>query len=651
MMGLEIIESISHKYGGDSRYVLAGGGNTSYKDDSYLYIKGSGTALATITSDGFVKMSRQKLNEIWEKEYSKESDIREAQVLSDMMASRCAGEEAKRPSVETLLHNLFSQAYILHVHPTIVNGLTCSIDGEMAMKGIFPEAIWVEETEPGYILASKCRERINNYESKTGKRAYLLFLQNHGIFFAADDEEKMDELVSSVMSKLKERINDLPNLNVLEPNYEMVNKISPVLRMLYDANGEACVKFTLNNEVKRLCESRESFAILTRPMSPDHIVYCKAVPMFVTRIDVDDLKVQFKEFVDTNKYAPKIVFVKDVGMFAIGKNPKDAATVTDVWLDAVKISVYSRSFGGLRPMAPEMVDFIANWEVESYRSKIALKGAGAKKFTGKIAIVTGGAKGLGREIALTLAKEGASVVIADKDIKNSESTVKEIIKANGPRTAMFVYTDVTNEAAVKSLIDYTVLQYGGLDVFVNNAGIIKASGIDDTSVADFEKILSVNYTAYFQCVKYAVKIMKLQRETNSKYISDIIEINSKSGIAGSAMNFAYSGSKFGGIGLTQSFALELAPYGIKVNAICPGNYLDGDMWSDPENGLFVQFLKAGKVEGAKTVEDVRKYYEKKVPLGRGCEAHDVAVAVCYAIEQKYETGQAIPVTGGQVMLK
>ena len=145
--------------------------------------------------------------------------------------------------------------------------------------------------------------------------------------------------------------------------------------------------------------------------------------------------------------------------------------------------------------------------------------------------------------------------------------------------------------------------------------------------------------------------MKKQREVNPQYICDIVEINSKSGIAGSAMNFAYSGSKFGGVGLTQSFALELAPFGIKVNAVCPGNLLDGELWSDPENGLFVQYLKAGKVPGAKNVDDVRKFYEKKVPLGRGCSARDVALAVSYAIEQKYETGQVLPVTGGQIMLK
>ena len=269
----------------------------------------------------------------------------------------------------------------------------------------------------------------------------------------------------------------------------------------------------------------------------------------------------------------------------------------------------------------------------------------------KIAIVTGGAKGLGAELAKYLAGEGASVIIADRDIINGERVAMEIVKANGAKRAMFVYTDVTDEKSVKMLVNSVVCQYGGLDVLINNAGIIKAGSIEKTSKADFEKILSVNYTAYFICVQNSVEIMKKQREASPEYISDIIEINSKSGLCGSVKNFAYSGSKFGGIGLTQSFALELAPFGIKVNAICPGNLLDGDLWSNPQTGLFVQYLNAGKVPGAKTVEDVRKFYENKVPLGRGCEARDVAVAVCYAIEQKYETGQVLPVTGGQVMLK
>jgi sorbitol-6-phosphate 2-dehydrogenase len=134
------------------------------------------------------------------------------------------------------------------------------------------------------------------------------------------------------------------------------------------------------------------------------------------------------------------------------------------------------------------------------------------------------------------------------------------------------------------------------------------------------------------------------------YWSDIIQINSKSGLAGSNRNFAYAGSKFGGIGLTQSFALELVEDGIKVNSVCPGNFYDGPLWSDPERGLFVQYLRTGKVPGAKTVEDVRRAYEAKTPIRRGCTTPDVMKAIYYLVDQEFETGQALPVTGGQIML-
>ena len=214
-----------------------------------------------------------------------------------------------------------------------------------------------------------------------------------------------------------------------------------------------------------------------------------------------------------------------------------------------------------------------------------------------------------------------------------------------------VFVNVTDEESIKKMMELAVLEYGGVDIFVNNAGIAKAGSLEEMQKNTFELVTAINYTGYFLCTKYASAVMKIQHEIAPDYMMDIIEINSKSGLAGSNKNFAYAGSKFGGIGLTQSFAMELAPYQIKVNAVCPGNYLDGPLWSDPEKGLFVQYLNAGKVPGAKTVEDVRKFYMSKVPLNRGCFPLDIARAIMYIVEQTYETGQAIPVTGGQEMLK
>lgn len=268
------------------------------------------------------------------------------------------------------------------------------------------------------------------------------------------------------------------------------------------------------------------------------------------------------------------------------------------------------------------------------------------RMSGRISIVTGAAQGFGRGIAEALHREGASVVIADLNLPLAQ----EVAAALQER-ALAVRVDVTDEESVAGMIAATVEHFGGLDLFVSNAGVLKAGGLDEMEKKDFEFVTSVNYTAFFTCVKYASAVMKAQQAADPAWWGDIIEINSKSGLEGSNRNFAYAGGKFGGIGLVQSFAMELAPHHIKVNAICPGNYYEGPLWADPERGLFVQYLRAGKVPGAKTIEDVKNSYLSKSLIKRGCSPEDVAKAIFYAVDQGYETGQAIPVTGGQVMLK
>ena len=267
------------------------------------------------------------------------------------------------------------------------------------------------------------------------------------------------------------------------------------------------------------------------------------------------------------------------------------------------------------------------------------------RLAGKIAIVTGSAQGFGKGIAEEMYKEGATIVIADLN----EELAKTVADEMGER-ACCIKVNVSDEESVAALVQKTVETYGGLDIFVSNAGVVRSGSLQQLEKKDFDFVTSINYTAYFLCAKYAAAIMEAEHEADDEWYGDIITINSKSGLEGSNKNFAYAGSKFGGIGLTQSFALELCPYHIKVNAVCPGNFLDGPLWMDPVRGLFVQYLNAGKVPGAKTVEDVKKYYESKVPMNRGCFPADVARAIFYAVEQKYETGQAIPVTGGQIML-
>nr|WP_319399787.1 SDR family NAD(P)-dependent oxidoreductase [uncultured Carboxylicivirga sp.] len=269
---------------------------------------------------------------------------------------------------------------------------------------------------------------------------------------------------------------------------------------------------------------------------------------------------------------------------------------------------------------------------------------------GRIVIVTGGAQGFGGGIAEELYAKGAHVVVADLNHEVGRSLVEKLKSSKQMNKAVFIPVNVGDSDSVKSMIETTVLELGGLDVIISNAGILRAGGLDEMDPDTFNLMTKVNYAGYFYCAKHASKVMKLQSQVDENHYMDIIQINSKSGLKGSNRNFAYAGGKFGGIGLTQSFALELMPNRIKVNSICPGNFFDGPLWSDPEKGLFVQYLNAGKVPGAKTIEDVQAHYEKQVPAGRGCRVADVAKAIVYVINQEYETGQAVPVTGGQEML-
>jgi sorbitol-6-phosphate 2-dehydrogenase len=268
----------------------------------------------------------------------------------------------------------------------------------------------------------------------------------------------------------------------------------------------------------------------------------------------------------------------------------------------------------------------------------------------RIALVTGGAQGFGEEITRGLVSAGALVFIADLNIEGAKKLAETINKEQEKTVAFPVEVNVADEASVEKMAETIALTVGGLDLCVSNAGVLRAAAILEQDINSFKFVTDINYTAFAIVTKHCGLLMRAQNLCAPSWMTDIIQINSKSGLDGSNKNGAYAGSKFGSIGLVQSFAKELVEYRIKVNAVCPGNFFDGPLWADPEKGLFVQYLKTGKVPGAKTIEDVKAFYEAKVPMGRGCTGPDVIRAVLYLVEQVYETGQALPVTGGQVML-
>lgn len=315
----------------------------------------------------------------------------------------------------------------------------------------------------------------------------------------------------------------------------------------------------------------------------------------------------------------------------------------------VQISCGSEKFTYALAQSVADLDSIAAGQCPP-KETLQIQPSRANVMRNKVVVVTGGAQGFGAEIVRGLVAGGGLVFVADLNLEGASKFAQELNQEYQQTVAFPVAVNVADEKSVMAMMEEINLTAGGLDLCVSNAGILRASSILQQDMDSFRLVTDINYTAFAIITKHCALTMKRQHAAAPGLLTDIIQINSKSGLEGSNKNGSYAGGKFGSIGLVQSFALELVEYGIKVNAVCPGNFFDGPLWSDPEKGLFVQYLRTGKVPGATTIADVKKFYEAKVPMNRGCTGEDVIRAVYYLVEQAYETGQALPVTGGQVML-
>ena len=646
--------SVSRHFGADKAYVIAGGGNTSYKNDRDIWIKASGTTLGDITIEGFAVLHRPMLQEMYTKRYSQETDKREAEVKADLYRA-CHQGISVRPSVETSLHEIINYPFVVHTHPTLVNAITCSNRAEETIRLLFGDKLlFVPCTDPGYVLFTRIRDMLWEWRKHNPADPQIIFLQNHGVFVAADTIDQITRLYRDIESVIRKHISQMPDIKPLAVPAEIV-KILPSLRMLFSRDKVKVARIRNNKLAQLFHKDAQGFSGISLPFTPDQIVYCKARAIYLEQNTSEAIVEECGNKLDTYErqfgYLPKMVVLKGYGIMAFEDNIKSVETMLDVLDDWMKISYLAENFGGPHFMSERDIAFIDNWEVENYRRQVAKASAAGGKAENKVVIVTGGAQGFGSGIAEAMMEEGANVIIADLNVEKGQELSEALNRKADKNRALFIGTNVSDQVSVENLISETVNNFGGIDVFISNAGILRAGGLEEMSMETFELMTKVNYSAYFLCTKYVSEVMKRQSTFRKDYFSDIIQINSKSGLKGSNKNFAYAGGKFGGIGLTQSFALELMPYRIKVNSICPGNFFEGPLWSDPETGLFVQYLRAGKVPGARTIADVKASYEKQVPAGRGCRVSDVMKAIFYVMEQEYETGQAVPVTGGQEMLR
>jgi sorbitol-6-phosphate 2-dehydrogenase len=257
-----------------------------------------------------------------------------------------------------------------------------------------------------------------------------------------------------------------------------------------------------------------------------------------------------------------------------------------------------------------------------------------EQLSGKIAIISGAARGLGKYLTERLANEGCHLVICDLNQEEINKTKKDV-ESRVDRKIVAVSADVAKEEDVKNMVDVATKEFSNIDYLVSNAALSYSGTIHNFDLQLWKKVLDVNLFGYFLCAREVSKVMIKNR------YGSIIQINSRTGKRGSAKNSAYAASKGGGIILTQSLSAELAEFNIRVNCVCPGPMFDSDLW---QKALFKDYAKRFDM----TKEEVKKKYMDEIPLQRGCEYEDVANLVVFLLsdDSSYITGQALNVTGG-----
>lgn len=351
---LNAITSLSHEFGSKD-YVCGGGGNTSGKDGRNLWIKPSGTTLAGLAPNLFLQMDRARMQALYNHDAPVDPQGCESFVRRCMDEALCV-PGAGRPSVEAPLHESFAARYVVHTHPALLNGLACATDGESTCRRLFPEALWIPYTDPGYTLCVCVRAALHAYARRHGCEPAMVVLQNHGVFVAGDEPEAIRMVYAHMMTTLKRTYADAGVS--LEPPLrpEPPLDTARVEQRLHDCFG---------SRMPPCIASCGRLDVATVPLTPDHIVYCGAFPYIDS--DVPDAAGLY-----LRQYGrPPRLVVTESGTHGLGATPAAAELVLTLACDGAWVCRLATAFGGVHPLGEHAWRFIEGWEAEAYRRSVS----------------------------------------------------------------------------------------------------------------------------------------------------------------------------------------------------------------------------------------------------------------------------------------
>jgi rhamnulose-1-phosphate aldolase/alcohol dehydrogenase len=672
--GLSELETLAYRsnlLGADRAVANFGGGNTSTKakemdhagrEVSVLWVKGSGTDLATIRAGQFTGL---KLDEVLPLE--ERSEMSDEEMVSYLAACQLR-PDMPRGSIETLLHAFVPYSHVDHTHPDAINMICCAEGGEELARECFgEEAIWIPYIRPGFTLSKQVGEVVRN-----NPNVRFILLAKHGLVTWGETHEDsygrtieaINRAAEFVASRAGEpfggrSVDPLPS----ERREALLSEVLPALRGALSSGSEEAthkilrVDHTSEDILEFVCGRDSKELSQVGAACPDHLVRTKVKPLWVDFVPekegADELKAKLREA--TSRYReeyeayyarnrernpqgdapmfdpnPRVVLIPGVGLVGAAHNAKEANLSRDFAYRAINVMRGAHALGGYISLTEEESYAVEYWPLELYKLAQA---PSPRELAGRVAFVTGGAGGIGSAVARSLASEGACVVACDLDEEGAREVAESL-----PQPGIVARADVTDEGEVVGAYRRAILEYGGVDVVVSNAGLASSAPIEQTSVEMWDKNHAVLAKGYFLVSREAFKIMKEQGVGGS-----LIFVASKNAMAAGKNASAYSSAKAAELHLARCLAEEGGPVHIRVNTVNPdavlsGSKIWGSSWREERAAAY----------GIKP-EELEEHYRKRNVLKVNVLPENIADAVLHFASEarsSRSTGNVLNVDGG-----
>ncbi|MFA9557891.1 bifunctional aldolase/short-chain dehydrogenase [Evansella sp. AB-rgal1] len=666
--GLSELVYRSNLIGSDRAVCNWGGGNTSMKtiekdfrgrDIEVMWVKGSGSDLATMGAKNFTGLNMEDIRPLIERDEMPDEEM--VAYLSHCMID----SKHPRASIETLLHAFLPFKHVDHTHPDAIISLCCADNGKQLAEEIFGNRfVWVPYIRPGFTLSKMIAEGVKN-----NPNADLVLMEKHGLVVWGDTAEESYNKTISVINEAEEFINSKAKGDSTfggqkytslseEERKEVLAEVMPVIRGQVFAEKSMILTYDDNDEVLQFVNSKDAKELSqVGAACPDHLVHTKRVPLYIewdpSTKDVKSLiqsikdgvevyKEEYKAYFERNKNegdvmfepAPRVILIPGLGMVNTGKNLTMANVSGALYNRAVQVMKGSTALGDFVSLNENESYEIEYWPLELYKLSLAPAEA---EFSRKVALVTGGAGGIGSETCRTFVSDGAHVVVTDLNLEGAQKVAQELNEEFGEGRAIAVKMDVTSEDDIIAAFKQAALTYGGVDTIVNNAGLATSSPLEETTLKEWNLNMNVLGTGYFLVAREAFKQMKEQGTGGS-----MVFVGSKNSVYAGKNASAYSSVKALEAHLARCIAAEGGQYGIRVNTVLPDAVLQGSaIWGSSwrEERAAAYGIEPDQLE---------EHYRKRTTLLVNILPKDIAESIAFLASSKSDktTGCMITVDGG-----